>query len=173
MFMYSSRHDLLNVNLHQCFMFDTQGFGNSGSLRSGDRAEYLRAVFNHFKVSHPIVVSPSMSGAFSVPLLMESPQDFGGYVPVAPTTDSLSVAKAAALKVGDLTQYFVADTLYSLISLIKEWLWFFFLQFDLPGIFMKHSATTWDRLKEKYWPSIKLMFYSICQPRPCCSQEDT
>lgn len=32
----------------------------------------------------PVIISPSMSGSFSVPLLLRKPSLFAGYVPVAP-----------------------------------------------------------------------------------------
>ena len=32
----------------------------------------------------PIIVSPSMSGVFALPLLFQQPEAFSGYVPVAP-----------------------------------------------------------------------------------------
>ena len=32
----------------------------------------------------PVIVSPSMSGGFALPLLFQQPEVFKGYVPVAP-----------------------------------------------------------------------------------------
>lgn len=80
-------------------MFNAQGYANSGPLKTNDRAAYLKAVMTHFKVSHPIVVSPSVSGMFSIPYIMKYPQDLGGYVPVAPNTSQLDKAIAQNLEV--------------------------------------------------------------------------
>lgn len=81
------------------------GFSKSksrGSLEAGaDRAQFLTAVKEALQLSGPVLlVSPSASGAYSIPLLKRQPDWLAGYVPVAPVgTESLSPNVARTIKV--------------------------------------------------------------------------
>nr|ACO12154.1 Abhydrolase domain-containing protein 14B [Lepeophtheirus salmonis] len=63
---------------------DLPGFGKTrrGPLRG--KAFLEKAIKQFFKASKPVVVSPSMPGSFSLPLLVSKPELFGGFIPVAP-----------------------------------------------------------------------------------------
>jgi abhydrolase domain-containing protein 14 len=64
---------------------DLPGFGLSPSSRV-DPENWLEQLLEALKLVRPVVVSPSMSGRFSVPLVTKSPQLVSGFVAVAPTT---------------------------------------------------------------------------------------
>ncbi len=45
---------------------------------------WLRVVLELLKIEKPVVVSPSMSGRYSLPLVTETPDKVAGFVAVAP-----------------------------------------------------------------------------------------
>jgi abhydrolase domain-containing protein 14 len=62
---------------------DLPGFGESpeGKLIAG---EFLPALLEALEIDRPILVSPSMSGRFSLPVVVAHPELFAGFVAVAP-----------------------------------------------------------------------------------------
>jgi pimeloyl-ACP methyl ester carboxylesterase len=62
---------------------DLPGYGRSRRVRARPDA-FLVGVLPKLDIGRPIVVSPSMSGRFSFPLLIEHPDWVAGFVPVAP-----------------------------------------------------------------------------------------
>ncbi|XP_045601933.1 putative protein-lysine deacylase ABHD14B [Procambarus clarkii] len=102
--------DLNTINLlaamgHHVIAIDLPGFGESKSVDPSDPADYLHTFMSTKKVSKPILVSPSMSGRFSIPFIMKYPQDVGGYVPVAPVGTNKIVDRAPELKIPTLIIY--------------------------------------------------------------------
>ncbi|XP_037086872.1 protein ABHD14B-like [Pollicipes pollicipes] len=81
------------------------GFSNSatrGRLPGGlSQADFLESVRYELGLGEQVIlVSPSLSGEFSVPLLMRQPSWLAGYVPVAPVgTEKLSAVKARSIRV--------------------------------------------------------------------------
>jgi pimeloyl-ACP methyl ester carboxylesterase len=65
------------------FAVDLPGFGESAKSDASPRA-WLRALLDRLKVEKPVVVSPSMSGRFALPLVTEDPGRVAGFVAVAP-----------------------------------------------------------------------------------------
>lgn len=67
---------------------DLPGFGNTKVFdkdATNDKGAYLSEVINILTPNiKPIVVTPSMSGSFIIPLLEASPEKVSGWVPVAP-----------------------------------------------------------------------------------------
>lgn len=77
-----------------------KGYGESkdaGGVQ--DKAEYLRSLLAQLNTNTPTVVSPSMSGGFSIPLLTQHPEVLAGYVPVAPVDTGRGRAKYPELQV--------------------------------------------------------------------------
>jgi len=62
---------------------DLPGFGKSQSVDTApDR--FMLDLIAALSLDEPVVVSPSMSGRFSFPLIVNHPHAVGGFVPVAP-----------------------------------------------------------------------------------------
>lgn len=62
---------------------DLPGYGESPA-GSGAVEAFLPALFTALELDRPILVSPSMSGAFSLPLAAEHPELLSAFVAVAP-----------------------------------------------------------------------------------------
>lgn len=78
---------------HRAVAVDLPGFGRSeaATILDGDddegfknRENFLKSLIGALRLHRPAVVSPSMSGAFSLPLLVNRPDIFGAFIPVAP-----------------------------------------------------------------------------------------
>jgi abhydrolase domain-containing protein 14 len=65
------------------YAVDLPGFGKS-SASDGSPQTWLRVLLDRLKVEGPVVVSPSMSGRFALPLVTGEPQRVSGFVAVAP-----------------------------------------------------------------------------------------
>ncbi|XP_076330778.1 putative protein-lysine deacylase ABHD14B [Tachypleus tridentatus] len=74
---------------HLAILDPDQFFGNSERARISDRGEFINDVVKALNLIRPVVVSPSMSGAFALPYLVKYSTDMGGYVPVAPGATSI------------------------------------------------------------------------------------
>lgn len=92
---------------HRVFAIDLPGFGESrGSRISGTNEDYLAKLINDLGVTYPIVLSPSMSGGFSIPFLLKFSQSLAAYVPVAPVgTNAVTKEKAKKMNVPTLIIY--------------------------------------------------------------------
>lgn len=62
---------------------DLPEFGQSGQA-SGDSQAFLIDLMDVLNLSQPILISPSMSGRYSLPLVVHHPEKLKGFVPVAP-----------------------------------------------------------------------------------------
>jgi abhydrolase domain-containing protein 14 len=68
---------------YRAIAVDLPGFGRS-SPSHGSARTWLRVVLDLLKVDRPVVVSPSMSGRYSLPMVTEDPERVSGFVAVAP-----------------------------------------------------------------------------------------
>jgi pimeloyl-ACP methyl ester carboxylesterase len=62
---------------------DLPGYGQSKAAQA-DPQTFLGALIEALHLERPVVVSPSMSGSFSLPLVEAHPERLAGFVPVAP-----------------------------------------------------------------------------------------
>jgi len=75
---------------HGVVAIDLPGYGKSKQASVPDRGEFLARLIKSLAGGNPIVVSPSMSGSFIIPML-NNPQNrdiLAGWVPVAPVGTS-------------------------------------------------------------------------------------
>ncbi len=69
---------------YRAVAIDLPGFGESAAIDDADKARFLIKLMAELKLVKPIIVSPSMSGRFSLPLLINHPDKLRGFVPIAP-----------------------------------------------------------------------------------------
>jgi abhydrolase domain-containing protein 14 len=65
------------------YAVDLPGHGKS-SPSNGAPLTWLRVLLDVLEVDRPVVVSPSMSGRFALPLVTQDPERVSGFVAVAP-----------------------------------------------------------------------------------------
>lgn len=74
---------LLAKRGHRAIAIDLPGFGASKSLRARPE-RFLLDALPALGIDRPVVVSPSMSGRFSLPVVADHPERIAGLVAVAP-----------------------------------------------------------------------------------------
>lgn len=85
---------------------DLPGYGQSPEIKV-DPVRYLEEVIKGLKLNKPVIVSPSMSGGFSLPYLFKDPENVlsraRGFIPVAPVgTDHYTKEQYSAMKIPTL-----------------------------------------------------------------------
>lgn len=63
---------------------DLPGFGKSDNI-SMEKDAILLILIDKLELSNPLIVAPSMSGAYSLPVVADSSSKISGFVAVAPT----------------------------------------------------------------------------------------
>ena len=89
---------------------DLPGFGASAET-SLERGAFLARLVEELALSRPVVVAPSMSGAFAFPFVLDHPDACGGFVPVAPAAQDLYRARFGEVSVPTLVVWGTADAL--------------------------------------------------------------
>jgi len=70
---------------------DLPGFGNSPKpdVSSDERGDVLESLILKLDIAPCVIVSPSYSGSFAIPLLKTRPELLKGFIPIAPTSTGL------------------------------------------------------------------------------------
>lgn len=68
---------------YRAIAIDLPGFGESEGPAANPQT-WLGAFLDELEVTSPVVISPSMSGRFSLPLLVSAPYRLSGFIAVAP-----------------------------------------------------------------------------------------
>lgn len=92
------------------------GFGNSAPIRKANTdvgwAELLKQVLEELQVQKGVLVSPSLSGQYTLPFLIQSHQLLHGFVPIAPVYNPYTWGQSWAVKM-----YVDMDQIQSLESM--------------------------------------------------------
>ena len=95
------------INLFsQCQSFLT-GYGNTAPHEIDDPVEFMLGLFHALGMETAMIVSPSMSGKYSIPLLRSNPEVFDGFIAVSPVnTASLTADEYKSIMVRELNTGF-------------------------------------------------------------------
>ncbi|MBZ8179304.1 alpha/beta hydrolase [Oscillatoria salina IIICB1] len=70
---------------YRAVAIDLPGYGKSTGNFS-DRANFLLKLFQELSINLPVLISPSMSGGYSLPFVVNYPEKLSGFVPIAPVS---------------------------------------------------------------------------------------
>ncbi|MEB3340701.1 alpha/beta hydrolase [Okeania sp.] len=75
--------DFLNMRGYRAVAVDIPGYGRSQRI-SVSSLGFLREILNNLNLNLPILVSPSMSGSYSLPFVINYGDKLGGFVGISP-----------------------------------------------------------------------------------------
>ncbi|XP_065333344.1 protein ABHD14A-like isoform X2 [Cloeon dipterum] len=80
---------------------DLPGYGKTeGEHYKGDKGKFINMLVTALVMEKLVIISPSMSGSFSMPFLVTYPEKLSGFIPVAPTsTNTVSQESLARITV--------------------------------------------------------------------------
>ncbi|XP_041369025.1 protein ABHD14B-like [Gigantopelta aegis] len=93
---------------------DLPGYGKSSKVKVDDKVKFMEALIAGLKLSKPVIVSPSMSGSFSLPFLFSDPESATtraqGFVAVAPVQTTTYKDKYSKSQIPTLIVFGSRDT---------------------------------------------------------------
>lgn len=105
--------NLLAQQGYRAVAMDLPGFGNTPPMEIGkmNKADFLLTFLNTVRLQTPVMISPSMSGQFSIPFVMLHSQRLKGFVPIAPVgTNAYSAEQYQKIQTPTLVVYGEMDT---------------------------------------------------------------
>jgi pimeloyl-ACP methyl ester carboxylesterase len=90
---------------------DLPGYGKSAPSELSSE-DFLAELLPELGLDRPVIVSPSMSGRFSFPLLIDHPELVGGFVPVAPAGIAQFESRLPGMGMPALVVWGTADTVF-------------------------------------------------------------
>ncbi|KAM9325515.1 putative protein-lysine deacylase ABHD14B [Gastrophryne carolinensis] len=109
---------------YRAVAIDLPGYGRSSTATAQSPmgepapADFLQEVLSALNMVPAVIISPSYSGTYSLPLLLRKPQSVAAYVPVAPLcTDKFSAQDYSSVQVPTLIVYGDGDNLLGEVSL--------------------------------------------------------
>lgn len=89
---------------------DLPGYGQSESWTVSDRLAFMVELVRSLGLRSPVIVSPSMSGEFSLPFLIKSHDMISGFIAVAPVSSRLYSTRFHGIRTPTLMVYGELDT---------------------------------------------------------------
>uniref|UniRef100_H2YKV0 AB hydrolase-1 domain-containing protein n=1 Tax=Ciona savignyi TaxID=51511 RepID=H2YKV0_CIOSA len=77
---------LIKANYHPVAV-DLPGYGESSRTAITNRNNFLSELIKKMGIEKPVIVSPSMSGRYSIPHLLHHADEMSGFVPISPVID--------------------------------------------------------------------------------------
>lgn len=118
--------DLKSLNLvaamgYRALAVDLPGYGKSTNAKV-DPLQFMKTLIQELDADRPVIISPSMSGRFSLPFLMQEPtkahEYLKGFIPIAPVnTEKYEHHNYHKVEVPTMILYGEKDTTLGLISL--------------------------------------------------------
>lgn len=102
---------------------DLPGFGNSEKLppsMENKKSEFLLHLITELKILKPVIVSPSFSGYYTLPMLVENWKLFSGFIPVAPVGHNVLESLSLCNHQGDDHHKIMRERFDSLPDYFKE-----------------------------------------------------
>ncbi len=92
---------LLAEKGYRAVAIDLPGFGNS-EMVTGSPAKVLLELIEQLNLNKPVLISPSMSGSYSLPFIVNYPEKLSGFVPVAPVAIMMFIEQLQGIELPTL-----------------------------------------------------------------------
>jgi len=96
---------------HRAVAIDLPGYGDSAPS-SADPVEFLGSLLTALSMARPMLVSPSMSGRFSLPFVAAHPERLSAFVPIAPAGVDSFKEQLSGTRIPALVLWGSEDTIF-------------------------------------------------------------